>query len=175
MAPRSVAYCKSGRWFCFAGCKSCAFHNKYLTFRKLRKLLVFQLITGILFILILPASFINLSPPCTFYNTSACSESFSCCSSFHAYQLIYSRRIQHAQETAYYHIVNLPFLVGHMIQLYKLLCRNDGMMVIDLFIIHETCICMDWFSKPHRQVFVLGQFPQAYRLSLMVETTSLPI
>ena len=146
--------CKSCRRFCFACCKSSSFHSKYLTFRKLRKLLVFQLITGFLFFIILPAAFINLSPPCTFYNTSACSENFSCCSSLHVYLLIYSRRIQHTQKTAYYHIVNLPFLIGHMIQLYKLFCRNDGMMVTDFFVIHKACTGLDRFIGQRT-----GKFP----------------
>ena len=41
-----------------------------------------------------------------------------------------------------------------MIQLYKLFCRNNCMMVTDFLIIHKTCIDLDWFVGKHT-----GKFP----------------
>ena len=41
-----------------------------------------------------------------------------------------------------------------MIQLYKLFCRNNCMMVTDFLIIHKTCIGLDWFVGKHT-----GKFP----------------
>ena len=91
---KKCGLCKSCRRFCLSICKGCRFHSKNLAFRKGRKLLVFQPVS-LLFFLILTATFIDFSPSGAFYDSSACGESFSCCRSFHAHLLIYSRRIQH--------------------------------------------------------------------------------
>lgn len=48
---------------------------------------------------------------------------------FQAGLVIFKRRIQHSQESAHHQIINPAFINGHMVHLYKLFRRYDGMMV----------------------------------------------
>ena len=43
-----------------------------------------------------------------------------------------------------------------MIQLYKLFCGNDSMMVADFFIVYKTCIGLDWFIGKSSGKFPVG-------------------
>ena len=46
-----------------------------------------------------------------------------------------------------------------MIQLYKLFCRNDGMMVTDFLIVYKTCIGLDRFVGKSSGKFPVGACP----------------
>ena len=137
-------FCESCRWLCPACIHGYILYMQSLTFLHLWKLLIFQflcIVSSILILFSVVRIFIHIFPSGTFYNFPAGSKKFSSNNSLHAHLFINKRRIQHTEESANYHIVNLTFFICHMVKLHKLLRRDNCMMVADLFIIHKTSIC----------------------------------
>ena len=144
---KKCCFCESCRRLCPACIHRYILYVQSLTFLHLWKLLIFQclcIISCILIIFSVVRIFIHIFPSGTFYNFSAGSKKFSCNSSLHAHLFINKRWIQHTEKSANYHVINFTFFICHMVKLYKLLRRDNCMMVTDLFIVHKTSICPNW-------------------------------
>ena len=126
-------------------CQTNTAYRKLLSLFQYRKLLVFQCL--LFFVIVRASAFVNFFPASTHNRLATCHKTLSRCLPFHGSLFIFKWRIKNTQKSPHNHIIDFALFICHMIQLYKLLCRNDCMMVTDLFIIHETSVCMDWFSK----------------------------
>ena len=66
--------------------------------------------------------------------------------------LIFTGRVQDCQEAAYHQVIDPPLVDGHMGQVHKLLCGDDGVMVRYLLIIHKGGLCRQRLVyEPSRQ------------------------
>ena len=81
-------------------------------------------------IIVRASAFVNFFPASTHNRLATCHKTLSRCLPFHGSLFIFKLRIKNTQKSPHNHIIDFALFICHMMQLYKLLCRNDRMMVV---------------------------------------------
>ena len=113
---------------------------------------------GLFFVLVFAVSIarlINFSPAGRFDKIAFRAKAFFADGAADGSLFILTGRGENCKETAYDQIINLTFFIAHMIQLYKLFCWNDGMVIGYPAVIDERFACLEFLhGKPSGKLAV---------------------